>query len=265
VIRPSNPLDVGCLNKTEYIPTIAELRTDISLVQADWQIPLNSTRDNTAAKTEREVRSQVERLKFGLLLCSDGRLGVKDSFWHTLNPMSRITLHFSRYIHELSVVGDDTIVDDNSASTFLHWWDKAATVPQSLQIGMRRLLKAAAERDDPVDVLVDAVVAWENLFGSVPETVFRVTGAMAILLEPEDLAERADILKQLKTIYDHRSKLVHGAIDVGSRSFGLDVVRREAAEALTIGLDAYRRVLNHDELPTIATSEKRASRLLLGF
>jgi hypothetical protein len=31
---------------------------------------------------------------------------------------------------------------------------------------LRRLLKAAGERDDPVDVLVDAVVAWENLFGS---------------------------------------------------------------------------------------------------
>lgn len=284
IVRRSNPFDVGCLNKTEYIPTIAELPTEMSLAEARWQRPVfgqaatpaqleefssrarrPSGQADTAAHSEQQIRQQVERLKFSLLLCSDGRLAVKDKLWRTLNPLSRITLQFSRYIDDLNVIGDDTPLTNEIASGFVYWWDKAGNVPKSLQIGMRRLLKAAAERDDPVDVLVDAVVAWENLFGSVPETVFRVTGAMAIHLEPDDLAKRGDILKVLKTLYNHRSKLVHGALDVGSPKFGLAVVRAEAAEALAIGLDAYRKVLENDALASISTSEGRANRLLIGL
>ena len=75
---------------------------------------------------------------------------------------------------------------------------------------MRRLLKAAGERDDPIDVLVDAVVAWENLFGSKTESTFRVTAAVATLLEPSDKEQRDVLQKELSGIYDRRSRLVHG-------------------------------------------------------
>jgi hypothetical protein len=284
VIRRSNPLDVGCLNRTENVPIIAELPTEISLEEAKWQRPYfgqtaaterlrefadqprsRSARTNAAAQSEQRIRQQVERLKFSLLLCSDGRLAAKDKHWHTLNPLSRITLQYSRYIDDFNVVGSNSYLTVDIASAFVYWWDKAGNVPKSLQIGMRRLLKAAAERDDSVDVLVDAVVAWENLFGSVPETVFRVTGAMAILLEPDDLVKRASVLKVLKNLYNHRSKLVHGALDVGSPKFGPEVVRQEAVAALTIGLEAYRRMLDNEDLASLSNSEARASRLLLGL
>lgn len=80
-----------------------------------------------------------------------------------------------------------------------------------IDIAVRRVLSAAHVRTDAADRLVDAVIAWENLFGtSEGEPRLRVSSAMAWLLEsdPEDRASRYE---QIKRLYDDRSKIVHGA------------------------------------------------------
>jgi len=80
----------------------------------------------------------------------------------------------------------------------------------SLDVGMRRLLAATTTRIDANDAFVDAVVCWENVFGTTTETVFRVTGALAKLLEPNDLPKRQELQRELKKLYEKRSALVHG-------------------------------------------------------
>jgi len=79
----------------------------------------------------------------------------------------------------------------------------------SLETARSRALRAVAERIHQEDALVDAVTAWENIIGSASETLFRVTGAAACMLEP--LAEaRGARVKRLRRIYDLRSRIVHG-------------------------------------------------------
>lgn len=80
-----------------------------------------------------------------------------------------------------------------------------------VDIAVRRVLSAAHARTDPADRLVDAVIAWENLFGtSQGETRLRITSAMTWLLEPSKAARPA-LQRPLKQLYDDRSKIVHGA------------------------------------------------------
>jgi hypothetical protein len=80
-----------------------------------------------------------------------------------------------------------------------------------IDIAVRRVLSAAHMRNDPADRLVDAVIAWENLFGtSEGEPRLRISTAMAWLLE-DDHVNRAARANEIKRLYDDRSKIVHGA------------------------------------------------------
>jgi hypothetical protein len=49
-------------------------------------------------------------------------------------------------------------------------------------MSIRRILRAVSERKEPEDTLIDAVIVWENLFGSSQETTLRVTMSVAWML-----------------------------------------------------------------------------------
>ncbi|MGO1637276.1 MAG: hypothetical protein ACTHYA_02110, partial [Ancrocorticia populi] len=85
---------------------------------------------------------------------------------------------------------------------------------KGLSIAHRRLLDATSARWDPVDAFVDAVIVWENVFGSQGETTFRVTASMALLLEPNRPDERRSLHQTLKKLYSTRSSVVHGSKDL---------------------------------------------------
>ncbi len=92
-------------------------------------------------------------------------------------------------------------------------WYRLLGTPGSerLAIAMSRIIRAVAERRDPVDVLIDSVIAWENLFGSSQgEPTLRVTASMALLLE-KDVQKRLELRIKLGKIYALRSKAVHGS------------------------------------------------------
>jgi hypothetical protein len=83
-----------------------------------------------------------------------------------------------------------------------------AHVP-SVDIAARRVVSAIAHRLDRSDALIDAVMVWENLVGTSTEVTFRVSAALAKLLEG-DAAKRRTLRNDLSAIYDIRSRLVHG-------------------------------------------------------
>jgi hypothetical protein len=151
-------------------------------------------------------------------------------------------------------------IDTEGSDRIREWWSTIRHVhPSELDIAMRRVLSAAGDRVDPIDGFVDAVVAWENCFGTETETTFRVTAAIAALLEPESEQARLSRQKTLKTMYGKRSKVVHGAIQPEP-----DEASLLRDEALKVAVECLRHLYQHrpDLLPL--KSETRSTRLVLG-
>lgn len=153
-----------------------------------------------------------------------------------------------------TLVGDECdAIESWAASIEQHWTDK-------IDISVRRLLSAATARTDMADRLVDAVIVWENLFGtSQGETRLRISSAMAWLLEPTDRQARESLQARLKKIYDDRSKIVHGGKTDES------ALGEQANTALTHARDILR-ILFRDRSDVLGLPDgaARSSRLILG-
>ena len=153
-------------------------------------------------------------------------------------------------------------LDAARATTLTEWCQRLADLPpamrRNIDIAERRIIEAAAEHADPGDALVDAVMAWENLFGSTPETAFKVTSALALLIEPTP-ANRSGLVRKLKKAYTRRSKYVHGQA----------VKQNELIAARDVAIDAGVKALRvliaeRADLLRVPGSERRAETLLLG-
>lgn len=128
----------------------------------------------------------------------------------------------------------------------------------STAVAVRRMLQALGERRNPEDVLVDAVIVWENLFGAAQETTLRVCTALAWLLA-SGANERATDQKRFKDLYSLRSRLVHGAANVPA-----DRISVAAREAVQISLAALRALFEgRPDLLALKSSEERGNSLLL--
>jgi hypothetical protein len=123
---------------------------------------------------------------------------------------------------------------------------------QTIDIAVRRTLRAAAEREDETDQFIDAVIAWENLFGSGSEIGFRISVGMSMLLGTDD-AERKSLQGEINKLYNLRSKYVHGAVvkpkdqvaNAGPRATELAVAALKALyleHHKILGVDAAQRV-----------------------
>jgi hypothetical protein len=128
----------------------------------------------------------------------------------------------------------------------------------SIAVAERRILSAISDRPySEEDALIDAVIVWENLFGhgSNVEMTFRVTTALAILLEA-DLAKRSELAAELRKIYGDRSTIAHGSKLSSKRN--LPEIRDRAIEVAVLAL----RSLFRDH-PDILADPDRGMRLLL--
>jgi len=129
----------------------------------------------------------------------------------------------------------------------------------SMTIALRRILRSFSEQRDPVDALIDAVIAWENMLGSTAETTFKVCSALAWLIEPEDATARAELFGRCSRIYNTRSRLVHGDSNV-EESDASELVD----EAIRIAATAFRLIHSNPQLRSMNKSSKRSQRLILG-
>ena len=93
--------------------------------------------------------------------------------------------------------------------------------------------------------------------GTRNETVYRVTAALALLLEP-DAGKRSALRKQLGDIYEIRSRVVHGdAVD-------WQKIADASATAIRIALSAMHELYRRGEDWLSLTSRQRSERLILG-
>ncbi|AUG79303.1 hypothetical protein CFP65_4562 [Kitasatospora sp. MMS16-BH015] len=145
------------------------------------------------------------------------------------------------------------------ADAWAHWYGRLKTPGiEKIDLGIRRVLRALSERRDPADVLVDAVIAWENLFGTKDgEPTFRITMCLATLLE-SDVAERGALRTELAKIYDLRSKIVHGSADL--KVADVPVCHR----ALDVAVDAIKALVDQrPDILRLTDGGLRSVRLLL--
>jgi hypothetical protein len=126
----------------------------------------------------------------------------------------------------------------------------------SVEVAARRLISASGQRVDRSDSLIDAVIVWESLVGTPSETSFRVTAALAKMLEL-DRGQRRSLRTALGKIYTIRSQVVHGVV---VDPVSLD---KAATEAVSIAVRALRAAYSrgHDWLSL--TSTQRADTVLL--
>ena len=128
-----------------------------------------------------------------------------------------------------------------------------------IDIALTRLQTAMTERTYPADRLIDATIAWENLFGSLEgELRMRISTALAWLLEPTDVTARKHLRDEAKALYDSRSNVVH-ANARGMKKRSLD---EDGRRALELGLHALRVL--YVESPALIDDDHRGATLLLG-
>lgn len=129
--------------------------------------------------------------------------------------------------------------------------------PESLDIAMKRLLSSASTRFDSHDAFIDALIVWENAFGTKQETTFRVTGALAKLIEPDDFSKRNILQKELSALYGVRSALIHGGKEP-SAARSLEYRQR----SIGIAIDCLRK-LYKDRPDLLAINSEERSKILL--
>lgn len=130
---------------------------------------------------------------------------------------------------------------------------------KSLEIPRRRILSAVAERRDPVDGFIDAVIAWESLFAGTGqgELSFRICAAMATLLHESKDGRLAE-LKRLSALYVNRSKVLHGAIEIEQEE-----AIRSRDEAVRAALECIKKL--YREHPDLLGDLQRSKKIILGM
>ena len=126
----------------------------------------------------------------------------------------------------------------------------------SIDIAIRRALAAVRKRTNVEDALIDAAIGVENLFGHGGETEvgFRVTSAIAILLEDEP-ERRAGYASRLRKVYGSRSKVVHGGAPDPAR------LREHKEEAIGVLVASLRKLFT--VYPHLIPASDRGLRLLM--
>lgn len=129
---------------------------------------------------------------------------------------------------------------------------------KNIHVAASRIVRATGERRDSSDVLIDSVIAWENLFGSGEgETTMRVSTCLALLFE-QDFESRKSKQKRLQDIYRMRSRVVHGSGAIGADDVAM------CFEALDVAVDTLRKLIDSKSgLLEIANSSERSKYLLL--
>ena len=102
-----------------------------------------------------------------------------------------------------------TLLNSEEIASWKYWAGVVIEADTThLKVAITRTLKALTERLDPSDRLIDAVIAWEALFGASTENTLRVSASLARLLYPAG-GERESKQKDYKEIYSARSDIVH--------------------------------------------------------
>ena len=147
-------------------------------------------------------------------------------------------------------------LSEGEAREIACWIVDLDAVPlQRIEVALRRLVRALTERVDWADVIIDAVIAWENLVEHRDAPTASVLWGIRKLTEDTDWSRR-----RIQTVYETRSDIVHGDDPKSSDP------RSDAQDAIRVGLDAMRQLLaaGRDD-PAILEMSSEERVLALGY
>ena len=207
-----------------------------------------------------EVGDLINAIRLGLVLASDSNqpCNLASTWISTFDPLSRTpALSWTDPTQAINL--QPRQLTDEEVSNWLQWSGRISTnVTKSTAISIRRALKAVGERQSVEDLLVDSVIVWENLFGAASETTHRVSASLAWLLA-DTFEGRAQLQKELKSLYNFRSQIVHGSKVARAEDY------KKAQRALTVALDTLRAILrDRPDLLQLRNGEERSIKILLG-
>jgi hypothetical protein len=250
--RATNPF--GVLSPSIIMESVVPLRWEIDAPGKPGLMPLS---DELTA-----LGLGVELLPFAALLAL-GRGTPVRWLWRTvLSPLVGGGYNGSGATsgNEWMMLPPPELLSGQEEADLQAWAGRvASSYDEVIAVAMRRTLSAVIERGSSAeDALIDAVIAWENLFGvgSSSEMVFRVTTALAVLLAPS-AQERAGLRARLAKVYALRSKVAHGGVVVPKDRLG---DRRD--EAIDIAIAALKSLF--ESYPSLIADKDRGMRLILG-
>ncbi|MFB6624250.1 hypothetical protein ACFCWD_36935 [Streptomyces sp. NPDC056374] len=264
-LRPFTFTDHHAFIDPKNVQSVLEVDCDIEILGVEDESSADGKsswdpyqRDLVKHQAELRRRVDLERLAI-LFSCEEAPhapLGVATT---VINPISlNRAVSFSVH-HSLSSHHPTLEIDSAAAARMVEWSTKISGSPANLDMGMRRLLSAVSERFDPMDSFVDAVICWENLFGTNQgEVGFRIAASIAHLLFPADSVERRKLFEEVKRMYGIRSKLVHGSKEP---DFLEAIKHRE--RSIEIAVDAFKALSGRADLLKVDSSG-RGSLLLIG-
>ncbi|WP_165788258.1 HEPN domain-containing protein [Arthrobacter glacialis] len=266
IIRKISDLERDLLlNSSNLVTTVFETTFPLQILDISNFDPTDDKWHKTYQKygprfeeSHRAFQHSLDQVRLAILLCSEGEeyLGsveVSRFIFNPTQPGGSATWTMDQR-QPASYIIPQTKFDE-----IKEWHSLIGTKhPDSLNIAMKRLLSAASQRADSNDAFIDALIVWENAFGTTTETAFRVTGALAKLLEPDDMEKRLELQKELANLYGIRSRLVHGAKEpAASKSW------EYRQRTISIAIDCLRRLYRERPDLLSISSEDRSKRLLL--
>jgi len=213
-------------------------------------------------KTHKTNQQNINLSCFCLLLASKDNnfIAAKEMTKTVYNPLAVMTP--SSWRRDNVNTYPETIIDADIAAEISKWTVAVKEhFPTSVDLGMRRLLGATTSRLDPLDSFVDAVICWENAFGTTDgEVTFRVCGAIAHILEPTDKTARKTLFDDVASLYTTRSNLVHGGKEPDAKT-----AYEHRDKAIRIGLNIMRKILTTASLYEATSSSTRSKNILLNL
>jgi hypothetical protein len=198
-------------------------------------------------------------LALAAVLAVEPERAVVVPIWNTVIVVAAAGMSYTGSLRTVSPFRPPSIQVNESQAVALTEWSERLTAhyDPSIEVAVRRTLRAIGERLYEDDALIDAVVAWENLFGhgGTTEVVFRVTLALAELME-HDPKKRAQLRKELTKIYGLRSRVLHGDA-LGPK----DDVAKSKERAIEVAVEAIARLFR-DETSLIGDRDRGLTLLM---
>lgn len=208
-----------------------------------------------------KLEQDVKRLRFSLMLAvvRDSRVQLVPTWRHIEEPLSSgRSMSWNDPRQGVSIMPTELTMDE--FESWRDWYDRLNTrYVDKIELAITRILRAIAERREPSDVLIDSVIAWENLFGtSEGEPTFRVTMCLAKLLE-DTHEKRKELRTKLSAIYGLRSKVVHGSRNLKADEYS------KCQDALDVAIAAVRTLTtDRTDILELPDGAARSAALLLG-
>ena len=215
---------------------------------ADWPHELEEGRQYLA-----NLKENVS-LTFALSVERDPPIGITPAWTLIVDPLSQGT-SISWSPRPLSPMPHYLFCSDQQES-IKHWASLIkGSRDEKIRIAIRRIVSSINERMNPIDGFVDAVIAWENLFGGEAELSYRISISIAKLLEESEEC-RLKLQKKVVDYYNDRSKIIHGVKEIT-----YDEAVRKRNECLSIALASMKKL--YEEYQNLLLDPGRSKKLAL--